>query len=646
MLRIDQPALASLLEEASRLEKIISTEMEKQTQTAKELNQYWSGLAADAFFHTMKNDMQNGSYASAYSYTKGLRELLDFYLPIIEQLIARCEQLGNQLKWDDYPMPDLGYHTEKNLTVEYDYISSLNADCAMAMDNAANAKNILQQMIDGASRWVNTASEDEALSAAWKKMQRLENYRQEFNTLAKKASDLEYEMTYEMDKIIAENDKCTTFTISMAEIARNQREKEMCTFDELEQIETLNYDLEKVKDILCKDEETWTDADCEYLAGAFESYLEQNDTMGLNYLIYGMLEKDDETWRTEILQGLAYTTKYYTMQPDSAKIEKVTGHVDKIRHATAYQTLSNLLKIETLRVKVEDNGMQPMLMILPTKEKDGKSSLTMTLMGNGYGRDLDTDSVKVYVHGLEDVLPAEKMKNIDKLGYTYEEIVTMMSQYGLNLNYKEYEDLPEEEKTAYDELARKFFFTVIPEEADLLYEYSVPIGYDMTMTYSASTKGTVPGEVVNTTLEYQKTQLQSISFNQGNTDVSLGEGSVGVGQKVDVGDDMQVGGGLDASVEGMGVAACVVSENVEKGVKYTRKYDGSAIATYYIETKIEENASVYSEVKIEKEGKDDNKGWEPIRVSILDELPEPIRKVIENPVFSIPDMPAVPVPVL
>ena len=70
----------------------------------------------------------------------------------------------------------------------------------------------------------------------------------------------------------------------------------------------------------------------------------------------------------------------------------------------------------------------------------------------------------------------------------------------------------------------------------------MPIGYDMTMTYSASTKGTVPGDVVNTTLEYQKTQLQSISFNQGNTDLSLGEGSVGVGQKVDVGDDVQVGG--------------------------------------------------------------------------------------------------------
>lgn len=172
MLRINQPALVSLLEETRELEKIISAEMENQEQTAKDLNQYWAGLVADAFFNTMKNDMRNGSYASAHSYAKGLRELLDFYLPIIEQLIARCEQLGDQLKRDDYLMPDLGYHIEKHLTVEYDYISSLNGDCAMALDNASKAKNILQQMIDGASRWVNTSSEDEALTAAWKKLQR------------------------------------------------------------------------------------------------------------------------------------------------------------------------------------------------------------------------------------------------------------------------------------------------------------------------------------------------------------------------------------------------------------------------------------------------------------------------------------------
>jgi len=383
---------------------------------------------------------------------------LEFYLTIIEQLIARCEQLGEQLKRDDYQLPYLGFQIEKQLTVEYDYISSLNGDCAMALDHAAKAKNILQQMIDGASVWVNTASEDEALTEAWKKLQRLENYRHEFNLLAKKASDLEYEMTYELNKIMLQNDKYTAFGINMAELDKARRDKEMCTFDEIKQVKALEYDIETVKVILAREEDAWTDADCEYLAGAFEACLEQNDIMGLNYLIYGMLEKDDETWRTEIIKGLAYTTKYYTVQPDHAKIEKITGQIDKVRHATAYQTLSNLAQTEPMRVKMEDNGIQPMFMVWPDKEREGKTSFTMSLTGNGYGQDRDTDSIKVYLHGIEDVLPEEKLKNMDKLGYTYEEIITMMSQYELNLSYKEYEALSEEEKGNYDELAKKFLF--------------------------------------------------------------------------------------------------------------------------------------------------------------------------------------------
>lgn len=45
---------------------------------------------------------------------------------------------------------------------------------------------------------------------------------------------------------------------------------------------------------------------------------------------------------------------------------------------------------------------------------------------------------------------------------------------------------------------------------------------------------------------------------------------------------------------------------------------------------------------------DDNdmKGWGSVGVSILDELLEPIRQIIENPIFSISNMPVVPVPAL
>jgi len=115
---------------------------------------------------------------------------------------------------------------------------------------------------------------------------------------------------------------------------------------------------------------------------------------------------------------------------------------------------------------------------------------------------------------------------------------------------------------------------------------------------------------------------------------------------VDVGDDVQVGGGVDLSIKKAGVSFNMIEGNVEKGLKYEVSIEGVLSAIYYVETKIEENASIYSEVEISKDSSDNLTGWEAISFSIIDELPEPIRKIVENPIFSIPNMPVVPIPAL
>lgn len=76
-------------------------------------------------------------------------------------------------------------------------------------------------------------------------------------------------------------------------------------------------------------------------------------------------------------------------------------------------------------------------------------------------------------------------------------------------------------------------------------------------------------------------------------------------------------------------------------IKLKQNTDNSTSIIYTIETKVNQNSSVCSELEIKKENNDDNlPGWEPVGISILDNLPEPIRDLFENPVW-IP----VPVPV-
>ena len=71
--------------------------------------------------------------------------------------------------------------------------------------------------------------------------------------------------------------------------------------------------------------------------------------------------------------------------------------------------------------------------------------------------------------------------------------------------------------------------------------------------------------------------------------------------------------------------------------------DNSTSIIYSVETKVSQNSSIYSELEIKKENNNDNlPGWKPVGIPMQDIIPEPIRDLLENPVFG--PMP-VPVPV-
>lgn len=639
------PALVNLLDETYKMEKTLNTEMENQLQTAVKMKESWFGESAETFQYVMNKEMQTGSYQSAYSYVKGLRELLEYFYPTVKQPISCCEQIGEQLKQDVYTEPMLGVPDEVSLTFNYDYISSLNGDCVMAMNSAEKAKKVLQRMMEESARWINWSREEDELYYAWKKMQRLEHYREEFNTLAHRLSTLEYEMTSEMDRIIARNDEFLMPDTNLATKDMEQRKHDMTTFDEIKEVESI-YDMDKVITIMNNEAETWTVEDCEYIAGAFEQYLQRKDYVGMNAVVSRlMIYNCNPRMNNSMLMPM--NDFIYTTRPDLNKIEKITGQINKMRHVTVYQTLGNLSKVEEMKISYDKDDTLGLYVEPMQEDEEQKFFIVHLFAGNSYhineqnynpqtfyktGDDMQSKSVKVYVQGIEDVLPAKTMESIEKLGYTYEEVAAMLEGHQLTLSYKDYEILSDDDKNRYNEEAKRLLFTMLssdeiqPDEI-LQYEYSIPIGYDMTMTYSASTKGTIPGDVVNSTLEYQRTELQSISLNQGNTDVSLGKDSLGAGRKVDVGEGLQVGSALDFDFKSLEATVSVSNEKIEKGLKYQPNLNnGTTSVTYFVETHISEEASIYSEVEIAKEdnGSNDAKDWEYVQLPIIERLPESI----------------------
>jgi len=254
--------------------------------------------------------------------------------------------------------------------------------------------------------------------------------------------------------------------------------------------------------------------------------------------------------------------------------------------------------------------------------------------------------VKVYVYDLEDRYSEDVQDTLDTLAISSDEIETMLGEYGLNKTYEEYESMSDQDKSNYDALAWLATMAMLPDDIPVPGTYTLPVGFGITVTYSVSVKGTISDGEVSASVEMQKKELKSITYSKDNADLTVkddGEVSVNVKSEIEgldtkVGGSFKVGtGGLSGAVE-LGIGESITS--VETKVNA----DGSASISYSVETKVNESASVSSELEIKKEETNNNlPGWKPVGIPIIENLPQPVKDLIENPVVFPFPMPA-PIP--
>ncbi len=111
----------------------------------------------------IKESLESGSHAKALAYVRGMTTVMSEYLPEIEKMMAKREQIGKQLKQDAYQAPDLSYFREEEL-----------------------------------------------LGEGERKLYRLENYRDEFVDFGKKMSDMEYNVSSDLSRIMVEQEEVQT----------------------------------------------------------------------------------------------------------------------------------------------------------------------------------------------------------------------------------------------------------------------------------------------------------------------------------------------------------------------------------------------------------------------------------------------------
>ena len=639
MFELNYPSFVNVLASVEKLEEELKEVLDSHQESVTNLAQSWYGVTSELERNRMMEALSTGSYYKAYKYTSGIRKIMEDYQLLIQQLMARREQLGEQLMQDEYVEPDLSYHTEDDLIIAYSQIEVLKGNCNMAMIYGKSAAGVVEDMMTKALRiapeWVDFGDAAEVLEKGKRKINRLENFITELTLFKSAMVSLEYDLIYDMYAVIKElGDTELEFTEFKPPIAKPQQM--FVSADGVRYIE-----LDEVRKVLDKDAEEWTVDDALYIAGAWSFCLEQQDMEMMNAIVQELFTVEETTYRTDMGPLPAIYTDYMVAEVDVEKIQLLLDVMDPVTNSQAYQTLYNLTMVEPMRVKLDDTNISPNGVIWVSAEGLSEKVPYLTIYydvmtGKAGPGAFEEKKVKVYIYDLADRYSEDIQKTMDDLNLSDEELETILGEYGLNKSYDEYESMSDEEKANYDALAWLATMAMLPDEIPVPGTYTLPVGLDMTITYTVSVKGTLSDGDVSTTVEMQKKELKSLTLSKDNADLVVTDDGISVNVKSEIeGLDTSIASTFAAGADGLSSSLALEDGESIREVKVVNNTDGSISVVYAVETKVTESASVSSELEIKKEKMNDNlPGWKTVGIPILDNIPEPIKDIFKYPVWG------------
>ena len=357
MFRLTRKKYTDALTSAENMEKSLQTEMQNLEGSSNILASNWLGLQAENNLGTMNTSLKSDSHAKALGYTHGMVSIMGEYLPEIGKMMAKREQIGEQLKQDDYAEPDLTSFHEGELIVSYDYIDNVKADAEGAVLYGDSAADILEEMIEDASccegEYINLDEVRTLFEEGKKKLHRVTHYKDEFVDFGKKMSDMEYNMSLDLTNMMTAQGNSFLIFDSLTRVNINQdtRVGQMEQYDEELENLKLTKEIEeeygeevssRVSEMLKKDEngnlgfeellhkniEELTEEDIDALTYLYTEIYEDIETAesedACTYKIMlaeqfssGLFGVDVETETTATMYSMSAVVQYYTVSNDA-----------------------------------------------------------------------------------------------------------------------------------------------------------------------------------------------------------------------------------------------------------------------------------------------------------------------------------------
>jgi hypothetical protein len=363
----------------------------------------------------------------------------------------------------------------------------------------------------------------------------------------------------------------------------------------------------KVRKIMAKKVDEWSDTDALYAASAWVYYFEDNDKQNISTMATALFNNEHDVSVINAVSDNGYNilSQFKSVSVDQGKINKMLGSVNKITQSKAYTSLYNLSQVEDINYLDSLDGNEFFFYVSADNINDKTPYLTLNKV---YIKNTIKNKTigKVYAQNLEDNFSPKVLDSLELLGLSTEELASMLDEYNLNLSYDEYSVLTESEKREYEGKAMSYAARIVTAQALSSQTFAndgveIPIGFDMTIKYSTSVKAMTDSDEVQKTLEFQKGKLASITATVNNTNVSLYEDTVRLDQRTDIlNGDAQVGKVFEVGYNQVTIGYNYTEGNTTFEMKILQGYDGTISIVYSGESVFDNKGSVYSEMCIKK----------------------------------------------
>lgn len=383
---ITRSVCVKTIEAYKMMEDVLEREQRRITHAVENADSFWLSDTKDVLKSALPILFSIGVYGKTCEKVHAMRVCMEEALPEVNELLARAENLSDQLRSDSYvePLrPADGDNTSRNggiVAFNYGYVGEIAETCDMILARNRLMTRAFANIINNCSSLLSGTDEDlEELQRASNRLTRIENYKEAIQAYAIKVEALDSDMVTKLKHII-DNEQEAAGHVSETAM------EDLAAFSDFKDVEIVKGIAGK---IFSRDCSTWSDAEANFIAQSWDYAIQNGQTEVVEMYVKELFveeysdSKIGTNYQPQVgLFGIQPNLNWewdYWIKADTDKIDAIMDKLNKYTQGEAYYTLNRMKYMEYTLANMEAD----ILRVDRTTPKGGSYDVSVTPDENG-----------------------------------------------------------------------------------------------------------------------------------------------------------------------------------------------------------------------------------------------------------------------